>query len=116
MTAHICVKCGGQLTITNSGGGPVSVGYVSLRPGPWGRYKGTSARLEAVQAFEQMGVKLIRSGGSVACDPTMAWTAWRGPVWQRPSASSQGNWVHSLVSGWVSTHINHMSLISTVFV
>eukprot|EP01043_Picozoa_sp_COSAG02_P023199 COSAG02_NODE_1232_length_13753_cov_164.373810_6_plen_461_part_00 len=110
MTAHICVKCGGQLTITNRGRGPVSVGYVSLQPGPWGRYKGTSARLEAVEAFEQMGVKLIRSGGSVACDPTMAWTAWRGPVWQRPSASSQGNWVHSLVSGWVST-ITHMSLV-----
>jgi hypothetical protein len=23
-------------------------------------------------------VKLIRSGGSVACDPTMAWTSWCG--------------------------------------
>jgi hypothetical protein len=79
MTAHICVKCGGQLTLTNSGGSEaVSVGYVSLRPGAWGRYKGTSARLESVQALEKMGVKLIRSGGSVACDPTMAWTSWCG--------------------------------------
>ena len=78
MTAHICVKCGGQLTLTNSGSEAVSVGYVSLRPGAWGRYKGTSARLESVQALEKMGVKLIRSGGSVACDPTMAWTSWCG--------------------------------------
>ena len=100
MTAHVCVQCGGQLTITNTGTSRVSVGYVSLMPGSWGRYKGTAARLEAVEALERMGTKLIRSGGSVACDPTMAWTMWRGPVWQRPSASSAGNWVHDMVSGW----------------
>ena len=62
MTAHICVKCGGQLTIAKSAGGPVSVGYVSLQPGPWGRYKGTSARLEPYER----GWRRLRSWRSCA--------------------------------------------------
>eukprot|EP01052_Picozoa_sp_SAG31_P030295 SAG31_NODE_3095_length_4682_cov_2.946542_8_plen_209_part_00 len=100
MSAHICVKCLGQFSVVNSGNAPVHVGYVSLMPGPWGRYENTTARKESIETLKMMGVKMIRSGGSVACDPTMAWTAWRGPFWQRPSASAMGDWVHSLVSGW----------------
>lgn len=100
MTAHICIQCGAQVTIENRGSAAVSVGFASLMPGAWGRYKNTTAKASSVAALEAMGVKLIRSGGSVACDPTMRWTDWRGLAWQRRSASSQGDWVHSLVSGW----------------
>jgi len=101
LTAHVCVQCGGEFTLAKlSGGAEVRVGFASLTPGAWGRYKGSTARKDSVEALQKMGVKMMRSGGSVACDPTMAWTSWRGPMWQRPSASTQGNWVHSLVSGW----------------
>jgi hypothetical protein len=92
MSAHVCVKCAGQFTIKLLGQTPsraepaVSVGFASLMPGSWGRYKNTTARQQSVAALERMGIRMIRSGGSVACDPTMAWTAWRGKVWQRPSA------------------------------
>jgi alpha-N-arabinofuranosidase len=99
-SAHVCVACGGQFTIRNAGDTTVSVGYASLTAGAWGRYRNTTARASSVEALEKMGVRMIRSGGSVACDPTMAWTDWRGKAWQRRSASSQGNWVHGLVSGW----------------
>ena len=94
MSAHVCVKCEGQFTIKHLGQPPnqpptdaaVAVGFASLMPGSWGRYKTTTARQQSVAALERMGIRMIRSGGSVACDPTMAWTAWRGKVWQRPSA------------------------------
>ena len=82
-SAHVCVKCNAQLTITLTEGSHASVGFASLM-GP--RFKNTTARADSVAALEQMGVRLIRSGGSVACDPTMAWTMWRGKQWQRPSA------------------------------
>ena len=113
LTAHICVKCGGQFSIRypaattanaantdHTAATEVRVGFASVMPGAWGRYKGTAARAESVSALHDMGVKMMRVGGSFACDPTMAWPAWRGPRWKRPLASHQGDWVHDDVSGW----------------
>ena len=37
---HVCVRCGGKLSITLVDEGVAWIDYVFLQPGPWGRFKG----------------------------------------------------------------------------
>eukprot|EP01052_Picozoa_sp_SAG31_P004252 SAG31_NODE_175_length_21352_cov_3.981508_2_plen_541_part_00 len=100
LTAHVCVACGAQLTLSfGAASGTVEIGYASIMPGPWGRYKGLPVRKSAAAALEQMGITMIRFGGSYATSAPMPWTRWRGPPWLRPSAVD-GIWRHGLMSGW----------------
>eukprot|EP00928_Gymnodinium_smaydae_P075106 TRINITY_DN58111_c0_g1_i1.p1 TRINITY_DN58111_c0_g1~~TRINITY_DN58111_c0_g1_i1.p1 ORF type:complete len:673 (+),score=94.79 TRINITY_DN58111_c0_g1_i1:51-2069(+) len=98
-TAHTCVKCGGQFVITLRRGASVSVGYASLQPGSWGRFKGLPVHLDTVKALQSIGVTVIRQGGTFELGANMAWKNQRGPVWKRVS-SVDGNWNHADVSGW----------------
>ena len=68
---------------------------IFLQPGSWGRFKNLPIRLDAVAALKEIGVSLIRVGGSFAIADWYFWKHWRGPVWERPPAS----WQDSLVSG-----------------
>ena len=109
VTAHICVRCGGQFTIKllDAGSAPASVvrvGYASLMPGAWGRFAGLPVRADGAAAMAAMGVSMVRWGGSYTTSKPMPWTRWRGPVWQRPSAMD-GEWgprnhPHAVMSGW----------------
>ena len=90
-SAHICVRCGGKFSITLASGGPINVGFASLMPGAWGRYKGLPVRLDAALLLQKMGIRAMRQGGSFADDADMKWTNWRGTVWRRPSAGGKMN-------------------------
>ena len=42
--AHICVDCGGELVLSQAVGSTnIHLGYASLQPGSWGKYKGEPA-------------------------------------------------------------------------
>eukprot|EP00664_Eupelagonemidae_sp_cell27_P004424 gene4424-9407_t len=70
-------------------------------PGAWGRYKGLPVRADSVATLQQMGIKLIRQGGSFEKNRFLPWKKWRGPIVDRVS-EVYGNWGHGLVSGWGS--------------
>jgi hypothetical protein len=89
-TAHVCVKCGGQLTVTLTSGGEhhsinnstdtdstiangqaatttatqAHIGFASLMPGEWGKFQGLPVRADAVATLKQMGIRSIRQGGT----------------------------------------------------
>ena len=94
----VCVKCGGEFFVGLAGpaGAEIHVGYVYLSPGAWGTYAGLPVLQSAVDTLQQMGITMIRQGGSVA--QTLAWKDWRGAPWERRSLGHV--WGGSLVSGW----------------
>eukprot|EP00040_Diaphanoeca_grandis_P029054 m.169180 g.169180 ORF g.169180 m.169180 type:complete len:708 (-) comp31555_c0_seq2:346-2469(-) len=106
-SAHICVKCGGQFTISMSSttNTRVNVGFASLMPGAWGRFNNLPVRADSVSMLQQMGITVFRWGGSYVTSVSTPWTHWTGPAWQRPSALN-GNWGpgnhprHAVMSGW----------------
>ena len=73
-TAHVCIKCGGQITIalvadagvagSSAGDLVANIDYVVLQPAAWGRFKGLNARKDVADTLATMGVKAIRLGGS----------------------------------------------------
>lgn len=107
--AHICVKCGGQITVALVGPGEANIAYVVLQPGSWGRFKGLNARKDVADTMMQMGIKIIRLGGSFCSVGSgdgefYQWQKWTGPVWKRPSVgahwdSYSGN-AYNLIGGW----------------
>ena len=99
--AHVCVRCGGEIVVGLSAPGSINIGTVSLQPGPWGllvTHAGVALPVlqSAGLVLEQMGVTLIRSGGSVS--QSMRWKDWRGPQWNRPSLDAA--WGASVTAGW----------------
>lgn len=98
--AYVCQRCGGEFLVGLSAPGDIKVGYTSLMPGAWGLLQGPSGPLPVLQTgatlLTQMGVTLIRSGGSVS--QSMRWKDWRGPAWNRPAATQI--WGDSLLAGW----------------
>ena len=105
-TAHICVRCGGQFRVTLlSAGAAVQVGFASLMPGAWGRFKGLPVRADAAAMLQEMGISLLRFGGTyVSSSSGMEWKRWRGARWLRPpsiaSMIGAGSWHHGRLSGW----------------
>jgi hypothetical protein len=89
--SHICVRCGGEFVVsiaqTPAQGfhaQQVSVGYALLQPGEWGRFAGLPVRADTVAVLQQMGITMIRLGGTFAQD--IRWKEWRGPApWARDS-------------------------------
>lgn len=97
---HICVRCAGEfqagVTAAASDSSALWIGFVQLEPGSWGRYEGLSVQSATVQALLDMGVSVIRQGGTVS--QTFKWKDWRGAPWARPSM--QHVWGSSLVAPW----------------
>jgi hypothetical protein len=102
--AHVCVRCAGALRfgVVGKSDGGVNVGWVSLLPGAWARVPradgtGASKALASMAAaLTNMGVSLIRFGGSVS--QSLRWKDWRGEPWARPSNDQL--WGSSLIAGW----------------
>ena len=112
---HACVKCGGGLKLRVLAGS-MSIDFVMLMPGAWGRLHDKSGKplpvlKSGADALRQMGTKAIRQGGSFVCDsgtgrngntPANAsyyeWQKWTGLPEFRPSVGA--HWVNSLISGW----------------
>lgn len=82
-----------------------NLGYVSLMPGAWGRVVAkdgslTAALKSAGDVLTEMGITLMRSGGSVS--QSMRWKDWRGPAWNRQAyvasaSASQQHAVHACI-------------------
>jgi hypothetical protein len=112
-TAHVCINCGAQFTIAAvaepSAAVEVSIAYVVLQPGDWGRFQGLSARKDVADTLKDMGIKIIRLGGSFCSvgkdnGAYYQWQKWTGPVWERPSIGahwdSYGGHAYNLIGGW----------------
>jgi len=93
---HICVQCGGELQVGLNNAGSAHIGYVFFEPGPWGRVNNLPVLKSAGDTMTQMGIKVIRQGGTVS--QSFRWKDWRGTPWLR--GSMQHVWGDSLVSGW----------------
>jgi hypothetical protein len=93
---HACVRCGGMFVVGLAAPGAAHIGYSSVFPGDWGRFAGLPVLKSAIDAMKQMGIKVIRQGGTVS--QSFAWKEWRGPPWLR--ASMGHTWGDSLVGNW----------------
>ncbi len=69
-----------------------------LEPGTWARLGDLPVLKETVTWLQDMGVTVIRQGGSFTQGDYYLWKNWRGPVYQRPSIGAE--WGASLVGGW----------------
>ena len=113
-TAHICVRCAGQLVVSVLGdesgaASAANIAYVVLQPGEWGRFKGLNARRDVAETLMTMGVKAIRLGGSFVSvaegsGTYYQWQRWTGPVWERQSIGahwdSYNQNAYNLIGGW----------------
>ena len=65
---------------------------------------GTVGLLSAAQTFQEMGIRIIRQGGSFADDAFYFWKRWRGRPWERPSLGAEWSAGEpgepTIVSGW----------------
>ena len=93
---HICVRCSGEIAVGLAAPGAASIGYVSLMPGTWGRFAGLPVLKSSMDAMQQMGIRVIRQGGTVS--QSFKWKEWRGPAWNRTSMGH--TWGDSLVGSW----------------
>jgi alpha-L-arabinofuranosidase len=70
--------------------GSVTVGYVFLQPGEWGRFKGLPVRKDVAEALIAEGLTVMRYGGSMINDPQYRWKKMIGPRDRRPPY--KGTW------------------------
>jgi hypothetical protein len=78
---HICVKCGGEFVVALSSPGTVSIDYVFMQPGSWGRINDLPVLKSGTDLLRSMGVTTIRQGGSFTDPATYFWKLWRGKPW-----------------------------------
>ncbi len=78
--------------------GSVSMGYVFLQPGSWGRFKGLPVRKDAAEGLINQGVTILRYGGSMVNNPDYRWKKMIGPRAQRPPYD--GHWYPYSSNGW----------------
>ena len=99
---HVCVSCGGQFKLALTAPATVNVDFVFLNAPKEKLYKGLNVLAPTVETLLEMGVSLIRQGGSFASGPDNGayyqWEKWRGAPWERPSAGA--TWNHAVNGGW----------------
>ncbi len=76
----------------------VTLGYVSLQPGAWGRFKGLPVRRDVAEGLINQGIKVLRYGGSMVNHPQYRWKNMVGPRDRRPPC--QGFWYRYSSNGW----------------
>ncbi len=88
----------GRLSIYLTQTGACSLGYVSLQPGDWGRFRGLPVRRDVAEGLLDLGVTFMRYGGSMVNHPQYRWKKMIGPPDRRPS--SAGHWYPYSTNGW----------------
>ena len=78
--------------------GSISVGYVFLQPGAWGRFKDLPVRKDVAEGLIGQGVTIFRYGGSMVNNPEYRWKKMIGPRAQRPPYD--GHWYPYASDGW----------------
>ena len=96
-SAHICVKCGGQIVLALHEASTVNLDFVYVQPGERRRFAGLPVLKESMDWLQAMGTSLFRCGGSFASSGQMGWKRWRGKPWLRPSRND--HWGHDLLGG-----------------
>lgn len=95
-SAHTCLRCGGQFSLGLTAAGEAHFGSIYLEPGPWGRLPGLPILRGPAERLQELGVSLIRVGGTFAIDDYWFWGNWRGRAEWRPPAM----WRDSLMTGF----------------
>ena len=88
----------GRFALKLDAPGAVDVGYVSLQPGPWGRFKDLPVRKDVADALVAQGLTVLRYGGSMVNAPEYRWKNMIGPREQR--APYKGFWYPYSTNGW----------------
>ena len=78
--------------------GAITVGYVFLQPGEWGRFKGLPVRREVAEGMLDQGITVLRYGGSMVNAPGYRWEKMIGPRDRRPPY--HGTWYSYASNGW----------------
>lgn len=78
--------------------GSVVLGYASLQPGEWGRFRGLPVRRDVAEALIAQGVTVLRYGGSMVNHAAYRWKHMIGPRDRRPP--SAGTWYPHSSNGW----------------
>ncbi|HWD92245.1 MAG TPA: family 16 glycoside hydrolase [Verrucomicrobiae bacterium] len=78
--------------------GSITVGYVFLQPGEWGRFKGLPVRKDVGQGLVDEGNSVLRFGGGMANAAGYRWKKMIGPREKR--APYLGSWYPYSSLGW----------------
>ena len=88
----------GQFAIKLKQYGTLTLGYLFLQPGPWGRFKDLPVRKDVAEGLIDQGVTLLRYGGSMVNNPKYRWKKMIGPRAHRPPY--EGHWHPYSSDGW----------------
>ncbi len=88
----------GRFAVSLSAPGSVVLGYAFLQPGEWGRFKGLPVRRDVVEGLRDMGLTVLRYGGSMVNAPEYRWKKMIGPRDRRPPY--RGFWYPQSSNGW----------------
>ncbi len=88
----------GRFAIKLKEAGQVVVGYAFLQPGEWGRFHGLPVRKDVAEGLMNMGVTVLRYGGSMVNHIEYRWKNMIGPRDRRPFY--HGTWYPYSTNGW----------------
>ena len=88
----------GRFTLKLKAPGSVSIGYVFLQPGSWGRYKNLPVRRDIAEMLVEQGITMLRYGGSMINNDHYKWKNMIGPRAVRPPYA--GHWYKYSSNGW----------------
>ena len=88
----------GALALAIKRPGSVTLGYASLQPGSWGRFKDLPVRKDVAEALINQGVTIIRYGGSMVNAAAYRWKNMIGQRDRRPPYP--GHWYPYSSNGW----------------
>jgi len=74
----------GRFAVTLKKPGEVTLGYVFLQPGEWGRFKRLPVRKDLAEALLAQGIRVLRFNGGMIEVPGYRWRNLRGPRDLRP--------------------------------
>jgi len=87
-----------RMSITLRKPGEISLGYVFMQPGAWGRYKNLPLRKDVVEGLLKEKLTVMRYGGSMTLDSGYQWKHMIGPRAKRPPYKNI--WYPFATNGW----------------
>lgn len=88
----------GRFAIKLKQPGTITIGYVLLQPGPWGRFKNLPVRKDVAEGLVNQGITVLRYGGSMVNASEYRWKNMIGPRAFRPPYA--GWWHPHSSDGW----------------
>jgi hypothetical protein len=88
----------GRFAIKLKKPGSVTLGYVFLQPGEWGRFKDLPVRKDVALGLIDQGITVLRQGGSMVNATEYRWKKMIGPREKRPPYA--GYWYPHASNGW----------------